>query len=346
MPTTRTRTTTRKPRTSRTKADVENEFNEIQAAAEGAEVMDPQAETLAREHASKTRAAVKDLSVDTIVQKAGTLSLDIGRTIANLTEQCVAKANELKTLQEAVALETAELDRLYDLDVASATIQLLVQEHKDTKAQLEKQIEDVRKAWAEEQAAHTKVIAERNAQTEQARRRESDEYEYTKRTERARKEQEFADRIRLQEQAQQEKVQAIEKNLAERLAVMAKDEAEIAAMRTRIANIDTEISAAAKREVAIATSSLKRELENQHLLATKDLETKLQLSEQRNLSVNSANEKLAEQVATLTKQLDAAKQQVQDIAVKALESSSGQMALNKVMEAQASKENGSTSRKS
>jgi chromosome segregation ATPase len=311
---------------------VEDAFEELKDQTAGAEALDPQAAKLAAEHAASTRAGVKGLSVDTIVAKGATLGLEIGRTLSGLTEQCVAKAQELKTLQDAVALEMAELERLYDLDVASASIQVLIQDHENQKAELEKDINQLRADWLIEQTTHNKQVAERNAELQAARRKEQSEYEYTKTQERARAEDQFAEKVRLQERDHADRKTQFEKDLAERKAQIAKEEAEIAALKARIAGIDEEIKAAVAKEVAIATNSVKRELEFKHTLEKKDHEQALNLEKQKNVSLTEANTKLAEQLLSVTKQLDAAREQVQNIAVKSLESASGAQALAKVTE--------------
>jgi hypothetical protein len=335
------KTPARKPRTTRTRAEVTNEFEEIQAQVAGAEALDPQASLLEREHTSKTLEAVKGLNVEGIVAKSAALGLEVGRTLSNLTEQCVSKATELQTIQDAVELKKNELETLHKLDVGATSIQILIEEHNARKAEFEKEVTQLKSEWHEEQLAHTKAVRERDAELAQIRRRDEDQYEYAKKQQRARIEDEFNQKIALAAREHAFKEQEFERELAQKRALIDKEEQEIAALKARVAGIETEIDKEAKRQVAIATNSLKKELENQHLLATKDLETKLQLEQQKSASLNEANAKLAEQVLKVTAQLEAARDQVQVISVKALESASGQVALTKVQETVASRDNGS-----
>jgi hypothetical protein len=337
---------TKKPRTSRstrTKTEVETAFGELAEDTASQETLDPQAALLAGEHASFTRNAVKGLSVDTIVAKGATLGLEIQRTLNNLTEQCVDKAQELKMLQDAIEIETNEIERLYSIDVASAAIKLLIAEHAEKKAALEAEEDALRAAWVEEQSAHTKATRQRDADLYATRQRENSDYEYGKTIERSRKEDEFQRKMALQERDFADKQAAFDKSINDRKVAMDLLEQEFVGLRTRVAGIDQEIAKEVDKHVKIATSSLKRDLEHQHTLEKKDLETKLQLSEAKNVALNESNTKLAEQVIATTKQLDAAREQVQNIAVKSLESASGQMALSKVQETIAQSGNGQRS---
>lgn len=327
MPSSRSRSP-RKPRATRTRADVTESFDEL--TAEDREVLDPQAAKLANEHATRTREAVKGLSVDSLVQKGAALGLEIGRTLTGLTEQCVARANELKTLEDAVALETKELERLYDLDTASASFQLLVEIHNEKKAELEKEQAELRAKWEDTRNAYDKAVKEQSISATRERQREEESYKYQRDTARAREDDAFAEKVRLQTREHADRQALFEKDVTARRTALETDEKEIAALRVRVAGLDEEIKKEADKQVAIATNSLKRDLEFKHTLAVKDHEAALNLQKQTNASLTAANTELARQNLAYSAALDAAKQQVQDIAVKALESASGQQALQQV----------------
>lgn len=324
----------RKPRASRTRADVENDFDALEDRVSSAEQRDPQAAKLAAEHATATRARVATLSVDVIVSKGASLGLDIQRTLNGLTEQCVEKAKEYQTLEAAVILEAAELERLYDLDVVSASTEILIQEHNARKAESEKDFEAVRVLWAKEQEVHTKVVRERDLALADARRKDQSDYEYRIQTERSRSEDAFAEKVRLQERDFADREALFNKDLAARKAQIAGEEQEIATLKARVAGIDEEIRKATTKEVAIATGAMKREYEHEKALSIRDHHALISLEQQKNQALETSNKALAEQVLKLQTQLDAAKDQVAAIATKAIEGASGQAALSKVMELQ------------
>lgn len=331
MPTKRP-ATKRPSRATRTKADLENELETLKAAQEDGDTFTPEAESLVREHAAKTREAVKGLSVDSIVAAGAQFGLQAQRTVASLTEEIANKANELKTLQDAIDIETRELQRLYDLDVAAASVKALIQEHEEKKATLEKEIAQVRGAWIEESRNHDKFIQQRNQEIDQTRRREQDEYAYKTRQDRQRQEDEFQQKQIKEERALAERISLSEREIADKRAQFAKEADEIAAMKERLNGIDTEIKAKVDRDVAIATNSLKKDLTNTFNLEKKDLELQIRILGEQKTGADAAAARLAQQVETLTKQLDAARDQVRAISEKALESAAGQVALNAVRE--------------
>lgn len=327
-------TTTRKPRTTRTKKDVETAFDEIVEGAEGQETLDPQAAGLAAEHAASTRSKVSGLSVDTIVKNAATLNLQIGRTLNELTEQCVARANELKTIQDAIVVESSELQRLYDLDIVSASTQLLIEEHRATKESLEKEQETLRATWAEEFATHQKDARQREADLQVARKREEEAYEYNKRIARAQKEDEFARKLSFQDRELADKSEAFEREFAQRKSVLDAAEAELSTLRGRVAGLDAEISTAVTRAEKILTNVLTKDFSHKEALAVADSNAKLQLEQQKVANLEKNNTELARQVIALTTEVKEAHAKVAETAKEALISASGQTALARVMELQ------------
>lgn len=323
-------TRSRKPRPSRTRADVADSFKELQNR--DTETLDPQAASLATEHAKKVRAAVSILSVDDIAQKNTALSLEVNRTFADLTEKCIGKATELKTLEEAVKLESTELERLYGVDIASASIQILIQEHTEKKEALEKEIALVRAQWAEERTNHTKENQLRDVELRDSRRREEESYSYSLKVSRAKAADEFEQTKLLKERELAEKIDVAVKDIVARREALVADEKAAEVLKVRVAGIDEEIKKAVGSAVGVATNSLKRELEHGFALEKKDLESKLAIEARNNAALSDANGKLAEQILSMQKQLDASREQMQAVSLKAFESVSGQLALSKVQE--------------
>lgn len=320
----------RAARSKRTKDELISEMEALEQKLSSADVPDPTTAALAKENATKTRETVKGLSVDTIVSKGATFGLEVQRTVAGLTEQAVQKAEELRTLQEAIEVETQELERLYDLDVASASVAALVAEHEVEKARLEKEISVARTAWDEEIRAHNKSIVQRNSETELQRRQEEQQYAYRIAQERTRAKDAFDYSQALAVRGQEEREAAFAKECATRVEALNAKEIELAQFKARVDGLDAEIKKATDTAVAIATNSVKRDLVNQFALERKDLEAALSLEKQKNQAAVDATTKMAQEIEKLHAQLTTAKQQVTDITVKALESASGQQALQNV----------------
>jgi hypothetical protein len=334
-------TTTRKPRTTRTRKDVAESFETLAAGQDNQEALDPQAAQLASEQATNIRSKVKGLSIDAIVQSAATLNLTIGRTLNDLTEQCVARAQELKDLQAAIEIEGNELERLYGLDIASAAIQLLIEEHAEKKEQLEKEMLTARVAWNEELQAHEKSARQRDLDLQVNRKREEDTYEYNKRVLRGQKEDDFARKMATQERELSDKATAFDKDYTDRRLALEAQEADVAALRARVAGLDEEINKAVAKAEKILSNILTKDNDHKTALLTAEWSSKLSLEQQRSANFEKNNTELAKQVLALTQEVKEAHAKVAETAKEALASASGQTALAKVMEMQS---NGSQQR--
>jgi hypothetical protein len=242
------------------------------------------------------------------------------------------KVEQLKAIQDAIEVETAELDRLYQLDVVSATTQSLIAEHQAQMAALEVEQARIRNAWSEEADLHTKAVRERDAEAAKVRAREQADYDYTTKQTRAKAEdswlREMSDRRRsfdAENTAARAEVEAQAKVLSER-------EASYNEAAARIANLDAEIKAKVDATVAIVTNSLKKDLTNQFTLEKKDLELANRLEQQRSMALAAQLADAQKANAALQAEIAMARNEVRDIAKSAVEGASGQLALSKVTE--------------
>src|SRR5215470_4809051 len=107
-------------RAKRSRAKMQQEFAEIQEQVESArESADAKAEGAARLRAAEIRQAAEGITVKAVVQKISGLGLEVGKTLADVSEQLTQKMKLLATVQKAVALERKELERLHKMDVAA-----------------------------------------------------------------------------------------------------------------------------------------------------------------------------------------------------------------------------------
>lgn len=339
MPTTRTR----KPRTTRTRRDTDESFQELSDRTAGAEALDPAAEGLATERAGAIRSKVSGLSVDTIVENAAKFNLQVGRTMNDLTEQCVAKAQELKNLQEAITIETTELERLYDIDIASASVQNLIDEHSARKESLETEMQALRNAWVEEQTGHEKTIRIRNDELTASRKKEADEYNYKTLQARAQDKDGYDRKVALQQRDFDDRQATFERKLLEHNNKLDAEANEIEGLRTRVANIETEINSAVTKSEKILSNVLTKDHKHELELLTKDHNAAINLANAKAANLEVANKTLAERNLQLEAQVKAAHEKIAETAKEALQSASGQSALTALKES-ISNTNGSGAR--
>lgn len=107
----------KKPRSApRSRSEVQRELVDITSGLEASETMDPKAAMLESTRRNEIRAAVKDISVEGIVQHIGTMGVDIARALSHVHEDLVQKVTELQNVRDAVTFEKEELERLHKID--------------------------------------------------------------------------------------------------------------------------------------------------------------------------------------------------------------------------------------
>lgn len=318
-------------RARRAKAEVQQEFDEIQEQVEAArESADAKAEESARRRDAEVRQAVETVTVDAVVQRIAGLGLDIGRALADVSGKLAEETQLLASVREAVALERKELDRLHKIDVAATALDQMVQDYALQKQRLEAEIAAQRAAWEEESARGERERKELEESLKKQRQREIEDYEYKKVLERKKAQDKYDEDVRLTEKKNAEKQETLEKSWKQREAALKEQEEELAGLRKE----SEAFPARLQKEAAAAAEQARREtetrLQQEALGLRKDAESEKRLAELRIQTLEEAGARQQAQIAALEKQLADAKQQVQDIAVKAIEGASGARALSHI----------------
>lgn len=312
----------------RSKADVQQEFlkirEEVAATREGRNAKVEEAATL-RE--AEVRRAVDDLSVEGVAQTISALSVQISKSLANLSDNLIAEVQRLMTIREAVALESEGLQRLHKIDIAATALDQLVQEYDSKRQALEVETSAGRAAWDAQEKARERAEKEYDENLKKQRQRETEEYEYKKTLERKKVQDKYEEEMRTLEKKNREKQEALEKAWQERDGAIKEHEEEYSGLRQEVSSFSSRLQAETEHAKSEATQQTEQRFEQQVLLMTKEREADRRLSD---LQIKTLEESVARQTAqmvALQKQLDEAKQQVQDIAVKAIEGASGARAL-------------------
>ncbi|HUO31268.1 MAG TPA: hypothetical protein VMU80_18735 [Bryobacteraceae bacterium] len=304
-------------RAKRAKAEIQEEFAEIRKEAEEArESADAKGEETARVRAEEVRRSVENLTAEGIAQGLTGLGLQISKALSDISTRLMEEAERLSTVREAVNLERTELERLHKIDVAATALDALVQEHAREKERLEADIAAQRAAWANEASA-----------MKRERAREIEDYEYKKSLERKKAQDKYDEDQRLQEKKNKERQETLEKSWQQREAALKDQEQELQRLRREAQEFPETLKTESEKAAVLAAKAAQQKSEQEILLLKKEAETEKRLSA---LQVKTLEETLARQavqIAALEKQVADAKQQVQDIAVKAIEGASGAKAL-------------------
>ena len=315
-------------RVRRTKAEVQQEFESVRReAAAQRETAAPHVEEAAKNREAEVRQVAESVTVDQVVSEISSLGLQVSKALAELSSHLVAEVERLATLREAVAIEQRELKRLHKVDIVASAVDQLVQEYETKKQALQAEMAAARAAWEAEKEERERAAREYEETLKKQRQRENDEFEYRKALERKKAQDKYDEEQRLRDRQNREKQEALEKKWEEREGALKGREEELTRLRTESEGFPNRLAHELERAGAQARRQAEQEFEQRLTVTNKDAEADRRVAELRIKTLEDLTVRQTEQLAVLQKQLDEAKQQVQDIAVKAIEGASGARAL-------------------
>jgi len=315
-------------RAKRAKTEIQEEFAGIRQETEAArESADAKAEEAARLRAAEVRQAVAGATVEVVVQRISGLGLEISKALADVSGKLVEEVERLSAVREAVNLERAELERLHKIDVAATALDQMVQDHAREKERLEAEIAERRAAWEEESRDGERERKEQEENLKKARAREIEEYEYKKNLERKKAQDKYEEDQRLQEKKNKERQETLEKSWQQRETALKEQEQELLRLRKEAQDFPETVKTESEKAAVLAAKAAEQKFAQEILLLKKEADTEKRLSSLQVKTLEDTIARQAAQVEALQKQMEEAKQQVQDIAVKAIEGASGAKAL-------------------
>jgi hypothetical protein len=130
-----------------------------------------------------------EISPEGVDRGIGNLKGEIGRLLAQLSDQLAAETNRFVQVQKAIAAKEKELQELYGIEKAATSLAALIEaqnqkrrefeaELAEQKAELTTEIEQTRVEWDKEKIAHNIELKERDAFEKKSREREKEEFTY------------------------------------------------------------------------------------------------------------------------------------------------------------------------
>jgi predicted amino acid-binding ACT domain protein len=281
--------------------------------------------------------------METIIGSLTQLQLGFGAAVSDLSEKLVQEAIQLQAIRAAVTDEMLQLEALHSLEFNDESLETLLnnydasakafnQELTQKQEEVAQAIAEARKTWQKEQEDYRRQLKERNEDFHKTRQRDQKEYSYDLTLDRKLLNEAYAiDQKQLyQELAELQQIQ--EKQWAERETAIATREAEFADLKTKVEAIPKELEAAIKRAKeegkGIATHQAKIKAD----LLAKEIEGATCTYDLRIESLQDTIQSQSGQLQALSRQLEAALKQVQDLAVKAIESATEANSFNAMRE--------------
>jgi colicin import membrane protein len=318
-------------RPRRSKEETQQEFVQIREEVEAVQqASDAKTTEAARLHEVQVRRSVDGVGVETVVQRISGLGLEVSRALADVSEKLTEEVQLLAMVREAVSLERQELEHLHKIDIAATALDQLVQDYAREKQKLEAEIVDGRRTWEEEAARIERDRKEQEDGLKKQRQREVEDYEYRKNLERKKAQDKYEEELRTREKKNLEQQEGLEKGWHTRETALKEREEELAQLQKQVEDFPARLQKEVETASLAARKDAEARLEQQMILIKKDAEAEKRLSELRVKTLEEALARNAGHIATLEKQLAEAKQQVQDIAVKAIEGASGARTLSHI----------------
>jgi hypothetical protein len=324
------KTTTRKRAPARQQMREATEETE-RRVAERAEEPKPEEKIQARGD-QEAVAAADAISTEGVLKAIADLKGSINKTLMQLGDRLEEEAAKYAQIKRAVAVKGAELEEIYGIQRSASTMLAMI-EAQDSKReqmerdltqerdQLQQEIDALRAERTSEQKEHDAQEKDRDAGEQKRRQRELEEYRYTSTREQQKARDAFADEMaKAQKDLAAQKAQA-EQSIQQREEALAQREQELQALRKRVEGLPKELDAAVSKAVAEARQRMEQDAKTREELLKKEFAGEKNVLAARVAGLELTVKEQVEQISRLQQQAEKAYQQVQDIAVRAVEGS-------------------------
>ncbi len=318
------------------KKALESQFKQLQKEKKDKPPVPPVASTTNHQQpvtAMSQQPVVSDkmmYTIDSIVK----LQSGFGSAVSELSEKLTSEAAKLEDLRHSVEEETQQLEELHNLEeLEEDTLDTLIQAYEDNskafeeeigqrREALEQEIQELRKAWEKEQEEHKRSIKERNEEHSKVRQRDAEEYGYELTLRRSLDNDQYEQQQKGLYKQLEETKQEQEKQWTEREKAIAEREQKFEELKAKVEAFEKEKEAALKKAKEEGKGIANHQVKIQADLQSKELEGNKRIYELRIQSLEQTIQNQEARLQNLSKQLDAALKQVQDLAVKAIEGAS------------------------
>lgn len=273
------------------------------------------------------------LAPEGVERALGNLKADIGKSLAEIAERMASEVTRFKAIQKAVESKERELQELYGIEKAAASLAALIEAQNQKrrefeielgrqKEELTREIETSRADWEKDKKNHEAELREREALEKKNREREKEEFAYLFKREQQTARDKLNDEKAGLEKEILAKRESAAKELAEREKAVAAQEKELTELKQKTAAFPKELESAVAKAVKEVTDRLILESKNREELLRKEFEGERNVSVVRIEALEKMAKDLSDQNGKLSRQLETAYQKVQEIAEKAIEGSS------------------------
>jgi hypothetical protein len=317
-----------------TKTEILDAYNELLAKNKEQKAADQKAVKKETEEKEVVKSAAQNSVEDTVKKLAG-LKLEIVKSIDGLEEKLISEYKRFTELQQAISIQSAEVKEIYGIQTEAGSLTALILAQREIKENFEDEMEE-KKAdfesdmaqkklqWKKEQEEFEFSRKERDAQLKKERQRDEEDYTYNLQLKRKKEADTYEATKTALEKELAEKKAKMESELTERESIVSSREKELEDLRSKVDAFPKELEKAIKDTEKSVAERIEFKYKFQTELAAKETEGERKLNKQ---IIGALERKIAEQeeqIRQLAQKADDSIQQVQTIAVKAIEGASAQ----------------------
>ncbi len=320
--------------TSNTKQEMLDAYNALQKGLEEKRESELRPEQKSEEKtARKAVEAADSVSTESVVKEITNLRFEIGKMLNQLSDKLEEEVHKYRSIKTAVEVKEMELQEIYELQKSASSLVALFEAHHQKRQELEEEIatrktelaqetQSLRAEWEKEKKLHEALIRERDMAEQKKREREQEEYRYAFDRQQQLAKDKFEDEKAKLEREVQLKKEQMEKELAEKERQLTDRQAELDELRKRATAFPKEMEAAMAKAAKEAADRVLFDVKNKEELLKKEFAGERNVLTTRIAAFEQTVKEQSEQITKFTQQADKASQQVQEIALKALEGSS------------------------
>jgi len=320
--------------TKNSKSEILDAYEEALQALEEAKKQNKH-EAKREQEKQVTIAGASQNTANSIVQELANLKLEIVQSLEAVENSLLSEHKKLSTLQEALKLQGEDLEDLHQIKMTVNTLEALLQAQKQKKEAFDKsmsehtkdfeeEIAQKRALWKQEQEQVTNAWKEQENQQKKLRQREEEDYIYRRDLERKKENDTYVMQQQALAKELADKKVLLEQEFTNREANVLAKEQELQALRVQAEEAPKKLQQAISDTEKSVTDRLRFKYDYEIKLAQKEVEGERKLSQQMIITLEAKIKQQEQQIKELTEKTNHAGLQVQQIAVKAIESASGQ----------------------
>jgi len=274
---------------------------------------------------------VSTYTADSIFQDLAKLQSIFGQSIDGLSKDMTSEVEKFAQIRRAIWVENQHLTTLQNIQIAAEALNILQQEHQKVLQSLEEnyqQKHDTLEAemikqqelWKKQQQDYGNATNKQHSLLEKNRQSDEDEFDYKLKWQHTEENDEYEKRHRTLERQLAEEERRKQKDWQERESFLEKHQTQFDEYKTKVESIPKEIDAAVKKFREVAIKEAYKDEENKAKLLEKEREAKCKAFDLKTESLNKTVEEQKVLIAQLTEQLQAASQQMQQLAMTAVSS--------------------------